>query len=335
MLRFRGWVFAGSAFVGLVAAASGVQAQDWPGGMFDTASHDFGSIPRGAKAEYSFVITNRWSADLHIASVRASCGCTTPRIEKPLLKTYEQGAIIAHLNSDAYLGHRSATLTVTIDQPAYAEVQLQVKAFVHEDVLMEPSSVEFGAVDQGSGGEARVKLYRANMPDWQITEVRSINPLLSGQIVQLARQGSQVWYELRVRLAPTAPTGYLRDHVVLMTNDSFSPQIPVLVEGQVQSEIAVSPASLFLGVLRPGDKVTKPVVVRAKKPFRIKSVTGDKASFTFAAADDEAKTLHLVPVTFMAGADFGKVVKTIQIRTDLSDTPAEVSTYAVVNADGN
>ena len=326
MLRIRGFVLAG-----FLLTAAGVQAQEWARAMFETVNHDFGSVPRGAKAEYSFVITNNLAADLHIASVRSSCGCTTPRIEKPWLKTYEQGAIIAHLNSDAFLGHHAATLTVTIDRPGYAEVQLQVRAFIHENVLMEPSSAELGTVDQGSAGQARVKLYRANMPNWQITGVRSANPSLSGQIVQIARQGSQAWYELHVRLAPTAPAGYIRDHVILVTNDPGSPQIPVLVEGEVQPEVSVSPTSLFLGVLRPGDKVTKELVVRSKKPFRIRAVTGDAASFTFPAADNEAKTLHLVPVTFVAGAEFGKVLKTVQIRTDLSDSPVEVSTYAVVN----
>ena len=132
-------------------------------------------------------------------------------------------------------------------------------------------------------------------------------------------------------MAPTAPAGYLRDHVVLVTNDSRSPQMPVLVEGEVQPDVSVSLGSLFFGVLRPGDKVTKEVVVRSKKPFRIKAVTGDTASFSFPAAENEAKTLHLMPVTFVAGADFGRVVKTLRIRTDLSDSPVEVSTYAAVN----
>jgi hypothetical protein len=76
----------------------------------------------------------------------------------------------------------------------------------------------------------------------------------------------------------------------------------------VEPQVSASPASLFLGIPRPGDKVTRPVVVRSQKPFRIKAVTGDSASFILPAADKEAKTLHLLPMTFVAGADFGKVV---------------------------
>ena len=60
-----------------------------------------------------------------------------------------QGAIIAHLNSDTHVGQRAATLTVTFDQPYYAEVQLQIRALVHTDILMEPASLQFGIVEQG------------------------------------------------------------------------------------------------------------------------------------------------------------------------------------------
>ncbi len=247
------------------------------------------------------MLTNDRAADVHVAGVRASCGCTTPRIEKEWLKSYEQGAIVAHLNSSNYLGHRSATITVTFDQPAYAEVQLQVRAFVHDNVLMEPSSVELGAVEQGQAAEGHVRLYRADLPNWQILGVQIADPQLSGQVVELARRGSEVWYDLRVRLAATAPAGYISEYAVLTTNDPSAAQIPVLVEGQVQPKVVVSPASLFLGVVRPGEKVTKQLVVRANTPFRITAIRGDAASLTLPQPDTQAKLLHLVPVTFVAG----------------------------------
>ena len=60
-------------------------------------------------------------------------------------------------------------------------------------------------------------------------------------------------------------------------------QIPVTVEGQVLAKVNVSPASLFLGTMQPGEKTTRQVVVWGKKPFRITSVAGDPASFQFAA----------------------------------------------------
>ena len=84
-------------------------AQEWAVGMFEKTSHDFGAVARSAKTEYDFVFTNHYVDDVHIASVRASCGCTTPRFEKDTIKTYEDGKIIAHVNSDRFLGQNGAT----------------------------------------------------------------------------------------------------------------------------------------------------------------------------------------------------------------------------------
>ena len=314
----------------MALAGSALQAQDWARQLFEVSSHDFGSVARGAKAEFTFVLTNNLVADVHIASVRSSCGCTTPRIETPLLKTYEKGAIVAHLNSGNYLGRRAATLTVTIDQPAFAEVQLQIRAFVHEDVLMDPPGIELGSVEEGAAAANKVTIYRSGLPDWKISEVKWSNPNLFGQVFEVARQDNQVWYELRVRLTPTASPGYLKDHVILVTNDPNAAEIPVAVEGQVQPRVTLSPESLFLGIMRPGEKVTKQLVVRAKEPFRVTSVSGDPTSFEFAQPSGEAKLLHLIPVTFVAGAEWGKVVKTVHIQTDVQKAPIEASTYAVV-----
>ena len=200
-------LFWGVALIFLTAST--LPAQDWARRLFATTEHDFGSVARGAKADYAFIVTNNLQDDVHIASVRSSCGCTSPYIEndKRTLKTYEKGAIIAHLNSDTHVGRRAATLTVTFDQPYYAEVQLQIRALVHTDILMEPASLQFGTVEQGKAKEAQVRLYRADFPNWQILGVHLSDPNLQGEVIPLARQGSQVWYDLKVRLGPHGHAG--------------------------------------------------------------------------------------------------------------------------------
>ena len=323
----------GIAPVFSMAAAS--PADDWAQKLLATTDHDFGSVARGAKAEFAFTITNNLQSDVHIASVRSSCGCTSPTIanDKRTLKTYESGAIIAHLNSDTHVGKRAATLTLIFDQPQYAEVQLHVHAYVHTNLLMEPASLQFGALQQGKGGEALVRLYRADLSGWQINpNIRFSDPNLQGQAVLVARQGSQTWYDLKVRLAATAPPGYISDYAVLTTNDPNMAQVPIQVEGQVRPNVVISPADLFLGVVHTGQTVTKPLVVRrADRPFRIEAITGDKSSFEIPKPPSDARLVHVVPVTFVAGAEIGKVVKTIHITTDIGG--AEATSYAVVNED--
>ena len=306
-------------------------AQEWADKMFETRSHDFGTVARAAKAEFAFEFSNLYLEDVHIASVRASCGCTTPRIEKDTLKTYEKGAIIAHINSDSFLGRQGATLTVTIDKPQYAEVQLQVKVFVYSGVLLEPSSILLGNVARGNPAERTISVRHDGRSDWQIVEIKSNNPHLTAVATETSRQGNQVSYDVKAVLNKSAPPGYVNEYLWLVTNDQQTKQIPVPVEGQVQADISVSPASLFLGVLQPGQSVTKQVVVRGQKPFRITSIQGDcKCLQATAPKGQEPKTLYLVPITFTAQEKTGKITQTIHIETDSDKAVLKIPAYAVV-----
>ncbi len=112
-------------FVAL-AACSSLSAQDWALKMFETTSHDFGTVAAGAKAEHEFVLKNIYLEDVHIASVTASCGCTIPSVRNDTLKTYQKGAVVATFNTAQFQGARGATLTVVFDRPYPAVVQLQV-----------------------------------------------------------------------------------------------------------------------------------------------------------------------------------------------------------------
>ena len=156
--------------LGCMSLGSAGFAQQWASDLFETSSHDFGSVAQGAKVEYDFVLTNNFAANVHITGVQSSCGCTTPKIANPLLKPYEKGAIVAHLNSGAYLGQRHATITVTFDKPAYAQAQLQIAALVHEDVLFDPDSIELGNIDQNAGAEGKIIVYRSGRIDWKVLE---------------------------------------------------------------------------------------------------------------------------------------------------------------------
>jgi hypothetical protein len=323
-----GFAFLFSLLVGLPAFG-----QKWAEEMFEQTEHDFGSVAQGAKAEFEFVLSNIYVEDVHIASVRSSCGCTSPRIAKQSLKTYEKGAIIAAFNTHSFLGKKAATITVTFDRPYRAEVQLSVTGRVRANLVLDPGSAQLGSVDQGTPADARLSLSHTGRDDWKILEVHSDSPHLSATVVETTRSTGQVSCELLVHLDEHAPVGYVSDHLLLVTNDRQQTQVPVRVEGQVVPAVAVNPASLFMGSVQPGDTVTKQLVVRGKQPFRILAIDCDNDCFTFGApADELPKALHVVPVTYVANGGAGKVTGTIRIETDWGGAAPELAAYAVVLA---
>lgn len=301
-------------------------SQEWARKMFGNVHHDFGTVAKSAKVEHEFEITNCWVEDVHIAGVRSTCGCTTPRIENADLKTWEKGKVVAHFNTDRFSGRKGATLTVTIDRPFFAEVQLRVDGFIRDDIAFNPTSVQFGTIDTGKPSEQLVNIGYGGYSNWQIQQVRSANPHLTGQVVELSRQPGQVLYQLTVRLDKAAPEGYFRDHLMLVGSDSQ--ETPILVEGRVESQITASPGSLMMGVVQPGHKASKPIVLKGKQPFRVVSITCPDQSFKF-TPDAKSAQLHVIPVTFEAGKQTGKVRQAIRIETDQGKV-VEISAYAVV-----
>jgi hypothetical protein len=316
----------------LLSGATSGYGQDWARKMFKETDWDFGTVARDAKTEHRFVFENLYMEDVHIANVYSSCGCTSVWIENPTIKTYEQGAIVAHFNTDTFRGQRGATLTVVIDKPFPAEVQLQDRGFIRDDVEIAPGSVQIGSIDQGAGADQAVAVnYAGGMQGWQIVGVKSSNPSITAKVVPMNSEWGQAGYSLQVHVDKNAPAGYFNDHLMLATNDGSGTQIPVQVEGRVMPSITVSPAALFMGVVQPGQTVTKQMVIKGKKPFKITGITCNDKSFKFdTSKDNEAKELHIIPVTFLAGADAGKVVKTIKIKTDQGDMTPELAAYAVV-----
>jgi hypothetical protein len=319
---------------GLLAlcAPSFAAAQDWAAKMFETTKHDFGKVARGAKVEFNFKFHNPYVEDVHVASVRTSCGCTTPRASQDVLKTYDEAAIVARFNTDTFTGQRGATLTVVIDKPFYAEVQLRVDGYIRTDVVLSPPGVDFGTLDLGQADERELTVSYAGRSDWRINGVKSGSQFLDAEAVELSRSGGQAKYRLKVRLKPGAPSGYLKEQVFLLTNDVRAPELPVDVEGKLAAPLTVSPSALFLGVVQPGQKVTKQIVVQGKRPFKITGVTASDSSLEFKTTDT-AKVVHLVPVTFTAGTTTGNVTYHIRVATDLgADAIGEVTAYAQVAA---
>lgn len=307
-----------SSLLFVLATTTVAGADDWAPKMFETRDHDFGTVARGAKVEHEFVITNLYEEDVHIASVRSTCGCTKVSITQPDVKTYETAAIVAKFDTHAFLGSRSATLTVTIDRPYYAEVQLHVKGYIRSDVVLDPGGVDFGTIDVGTPSEQSVAVDYAGRGDWQITGVKSSSPHVTAKAVERTRTGGNVSYDLAVTLSDDAPVGYLNTQLTVLTNDRRASEFSVSIIGRVASEVTVSPKSLYFGTVQSGKTATKKLVIKGKKPFRVIRVECDDECFA-ATVSDEAKRVHLVPVTFDASHGSGRMSSHLRIVTDLGE----------------
>lgn len=307
------------ALAALLAAATAGQAKEWAQKMFKVTSHDFGHVAHGAKAEIIFEIQNLYEEDVHIADVRTSCGCTTPTVTKPTLKTWEKGAIIATFNTRSYLGQRNSTLTVVIDRPFYAEVPLTITGYVHSDVDIQPGAVALGDVSLGASAEKQVTITYHGKSPWEITDVRSASAHFEVELSEPMRQAGQVSYQMTVRLKENAPAGTIQDQLTVVTTDPKVPTVALIVEGRVIPPLSISPSPLYFGRLQPGQTATKQLVVTGKQPFKITSIWSDEPTLEFRTSPDVVRKVHLVPVILTAGDKPGEFDYTVKIETDLPE----------------
>src|SRR5436190_6623969 len=287
--------------IGLLTLASAAsEAKEWAQKMFQATSHDFGHVARGAKAEFAFELQNVYEEDIHIADVRTSCGCTTPTITKPTLKTWERGSIVATLNTRSFVGQRNSTLTVVIDKPFYAEVQLTIAGYIHSDVDFQPGVAALGDVEQGTQSEQTITVTYRGAMNWQIADVRSANTHLEVELGDPVRQPGAVSYKMHIRLKPDAPAGTLQDQLTLVTNDQRMPTVVLPVEGRVTPPLQINPSPLMFGTMAPGQSATKQLVLTGKQPFRVLSIGADNEAVQVKTAPEVSKKVHLVPITVTA-----------------------------------
>jgi hypothetical protein len=83
--------------------------------LIKESSHDFGKIPQGRPATYTFEIVNTGTVPLKLDNVQASCGCTTPEWNKDDIPAGATAQIKVGYNAYAE-GAFEKTITIQYNQ---------------------------------------------------------------------------------------------------------------------------------------------------------------------------------------------------------------------------
>jgi hypothetical protein len=97
--------------------------------LFDTLVHDFGTIIEGEMVVCYFDYENRGEGDLVIASVAATCGCTTPDWSKEPLKPGQRGQLKVVFDTRGRSGSQFKGVSV-VSNSVTPNTKLTIKANV-------------------------------------------------------------------------------------------------------------------------------------------------------------------------------------------------------------
>ena len=253
------------------ALAPSARAQDMAS-LFSARRIDFGVIATGSDARKLVRVRNTLPNTIHISNVRTTCGCSAARPSRYTIEPNQQAEIEVTMDTLKFKHQKDSNLIVEFDAPRVTSVRLPITAYIRTDVVLSPGSADFGKVEAGRGAQRTIRIEYAGRSDWQIRGVKTGTDRISARVVEMRRSAGQVAYELEVRIDPSVRSGRLRDLVTLVTDDASNPHVPVLVEADVESDITVTPSSISLGMLTPGQSRTVRVVLRGKRPFEVERI---------------------------------------------------------------
>ncbi len=296
-------------------------AQQWARDMFSEFSHDFGEVSKGEMPEFRFKVKNIYNEDIRIAQVFSSCGCTQVSVEKKTLKTWEEGEIVCRFNSRPFNGFKQATVTVRFGPPMVGEVQLTVRGTIVSAIRMNPPSLEFGQVFRGDQKSVTTTITGQQNVPFRIVDVKSTFPHVGVSLSRAARAGNSIQYQIRTKLKETAPDGFSQGELFVVVQESGrTREIPLKFSAEMSSAVKFSPPVLTLNDVKPGDKVTKTIVVRAKKPFSITDVKCKTKAFRVTTKKSGMAKTHILKVIYTAPDEPGRSECELTFFTSLSDT---------------
>ncbi len=319
----------------LSSISSQCLAASWTDGLFSELRHEFGNIPRGSDQRCTFVLKNTTDGPVRIVGMQRTCGCTQITLDDKVVLDHEtkvaretkqiqpgqEARIGVMLDTRNFLGSKSAEITVSFDKPSAADVRLTVNSYIRQDIVLNPGAIQFGSVSRGQDSTKVLDIEYAGQQNWKIMSVTNTNQNLEVNCNEMYRRPGQVGYKLMVSLKPNAPTGFIRDAIMIETNDLAAPHFPVIVSGQIQADLIVTPTNLTLGTVKPGQSVTRQVLLRGKQPFQITQVDGGDAMFQIEKPQG-SNSFHRVVVKFSGSEEPGTRECTFRIRTDLADESA-------------
>jgi hypothetical protein len=330
----RSMRFCGSLMVLAIAVSVPAfgQGYEWLDAALPERSFDFGTVARGSQLRHAFPVVNRGDQEIRILEWRTKCGCTDVKVGAKTIPPGTQTTVEVTVDTTRFLGHKPSGLTLIFESPSYVQVDLNTACFIRGDIVTSPGQLDFGIIRRSSTPPT-VSLnltYAGGRPDWAVTAMHTQTDLVEARFQEAGRspEGYPV-YTLSATLKPSAPNGYLKDEVTLDTTEGE--KIPLAIVAHIQGAVAVTPAIINFGQVKPGQSVARTVLVRSDRPFSITKIATGSDDLQSADQAQGPQAVHQIKLTLKAPADPGAFHSVMTVQTDIPDEPeATLKAFATV-----
>src|SRR5437868_3070284 len=194
---------------------------------------DYGTIAKGEKLDWSFVVKNTGDSDLQIIAAKPGCGCTVADFDK-VIKPGDTGKVTAHIDTTAFAGPIAKSVTLETNDPNTPTAQLTIHAIVKPYVEAYPAGfVRFNLL-QGDADSQTVTIYSEEDDPFEIKSIEVPAEYIKATFAKIEKKedlapnvgkAGQNQYKINVTVGgPEARIGPLADKIRIITNSKHQPE---------------------------------------------------------------------------------------------------------------
>ena len=314
--------------VAQTAATSAAAAEKTPRLTVVEPIKDFGTVAKGSKLTWDFLVKNTGTADLEIIAARPACGCTVAAFDK-IIKPGQTGKVTSVVDTTSFTGPIGKGVTLETNDPSTPSAQVTINAVVKPYVEAHPAGfVRFNML-QGDAETQTVTLYSEEAEPFEIVRVESpqewikvdVKKADDTQLIPNIGLAGSNQYRVNITAGgPDAKIGPLAEKVKIVTNSKHQPEYLVSVSGVIRPAYRVEPTGVNFGEVTPTDSAaTRSVVVRTNNM---------KTPETFAVTKAES-SLPGVKANVKPTSNKGEYEVTLQVAKDakIGDLNGNVKIY--------
>lgn len=277
---------------------------------------DYGTVPKGDKLEWSFLVKNTGDADLQIIAAKPGCGCTVADFDK-VIKPGSTGKVTAHVDTTAFAGPIAKSVTLETNDPNTPTAQLTLHAIVKPYVEAYPAGFVRYTLLQGDADSQTVTLYSEEDEPFEITKIEVPGDYVKATFAKIEKKEDlapnvgrpgQNQYKVTITVGgPDVKIGPLADKIQIYTNSKHQPQYPISISGIVRPTFRVEPTGVNFGEVAPSDSAaTRSVLLRSNDTKMPEKFTVTKVESSVPA----------VMTSIKPGANKGEYEVTLQLAKD-------------------
>ncbi len=277
---------------------------------------DYGTVPKGDKLDWAFVVKNTGDSDLQIIAAKPGCGCTVADFDK-VIKPGATGKVTAHVDTTAFAGPIAKSVTLETNDPNTPTAQLTIHAIVKPYVEAYPAGfVRFNLL-QGDADTQTVTLYSEEDDPFEIKSIEVPSEYVKATFAKVAKKedlapgvgkAGQNQYRINITLGgPDAKIGPLAEKIRVVTNSKHQPEYPISISGVIRPTFRVDPTGVNFGEVAPTDSAAvRSILLHSNDPKMPEKFVVTKAE----------SSVPNVMASVKPGANKGDYEVTLQLAKD-------------------